>query len=224
MKSRLLRVSLMLVLLSLVGCGSSATIRQVACRKPLEVKAGGTKPIMFKKIISAVPRGKIIGEMQTGAFCSYKGPLCWRNDKTTVSDSELGDVLRTRLEGSGYTVVGDPDALFEDRSAEKAEFLIAGRIRDVNANICYPRARSEDWVTAKGGVYLEVEWELYNKRLRDVVMKLTTQGSAISIGKSESYQEIFCRAFDAAVENLLAGDTFYRQVAYDKSGAGPESP
>jgi len=136
--------------------------------------------------------------MQTGAFCSYKGPLCWRNDKTTISDAELGDVLRNRLESSGYTVVGDPDALFEDRSAETAEFLIAGRIKDVSADICYPRARAEDWVTAKGGVYLEVEWELYSKKLRDVVVRLTTEGSSVAVDKSGSYQDIFCRAFDAA--------------------------
>ena len=40
-------------------------------------------------------------------------------------------MLRQRMQAAGYTLVGDPDALFEDRSAEKAEFLIAGRIRDV---------------------------------------------------------------------------------------------
>ena len=126
MKRRLLAASIILVLAGLLGCGSTAIVRQVTSREPLMVKSGGTKPIMFKKIVSTVPRGRIIGEMQTGAFCSYKGPLCWRNDNTTISDAELGDVLRDRLEKSGYTVVGDPDALFEDRSAEKAEFLIAG--------------------------------------------------------------------------------------------------
>ena len=73
-------------------------------------------------------------------------------------------MLRQRMQAAGYTLVGDPDALFEDRSAEKAEFLIAGRIRDVGANVCFPRAASDDWVTAKGGIYMQVEWELYSKK------------------------------------------------------------
>ncbi|MGD0232660.1 MAG: S1C family serine protease, partial [Syntrophorhabdales bacterium] len=214
MKRAILCASTVVFLASLMGCGSSSvTVKQVASREPLAPRGGGTRPIMFKKIVSIVPRGKIIGDMQTGSFCSYRGPLCWKNEKTTVSDIELGDALREQLQRSGYTVVGDPDALFEDRSAEKAEFLIAGRVKDVNANMCYPRARSDDWVTAKGSVYLEVEWELYSKKTRDVVLKVTTEGSSAGSGKPQSYQDIFYQAFDAAVRNLLANTRFYHQVA-----------
>lgn len=215
MKTKVLPAFIIIILAALTGCGSPIMVRQVASREPLTVGSRGTRTIMLKKIVLTLPRGKIIGQVQSGVFCSYKEPLCWRDDKTAVSDSELMDVLRNRLEASGYTLAGDPDELFEDRSAERAEFLMAAKIKEVNANVCYPRSWSDDWVTAKGGVYLEVEWELYSKRLRDVVMKLTTQGSSMSMGKPESYQDIFCRAFDVAAQNLLAGDAFYRQVAYD---------
>ncbi|MGA3174736.1 MAG: S1C family serine protease [Syntrophorhabdales bacterium] len=220
MKWKVLWASILFFLATLAGCATpTVTVKQVVGREPVVVPANGTKPIMFKKIVSILPRGKIIGDMRTGSFCSYKGPLCWKSDKTAISELELGDVLRERLQKSGYTVVGDPDALFEDRSAEKAEFLIAARIRDVGANICYPRARSDDWVTAKGGVYMEVEWELYSKKSRDVVLKVTTEGSSDGAGQSRGYQEIFCRAFEMAVQNLLADSGFYRQVALDTAPA-----
>lgn len=82
--------------------------------------------------------------------------------------------------------------------------------------MCFPRSGSEDWITAKGDVYLEVEWELYSKKTRDVVLKVTTQGSSTSNGRTQSYPEIFYQAFDAAARNMLADNTFYQQVALDK--------
>jgi len=221
MKRKIIWASIAFFLVSLIGCaGPVPAVKRAAVRAPVE-PANGTRPIMFKKIISIVPRGKIIGEMRTGAFCSYKGPLCWKSEKIVVPDAELGDMLRDRLQRSGYTVVGDPDALFEDRSAEKAEFLIAGKIKDVGSNICYPRTGSDDWVTAKGGIYMEVEWELYSRKTRDVVLRLATEGSSKEAGASDSFQEIFCRAFDVAVGNLLADVRFYRLVALDE-GAPPK--
>jgi S1-C subfamily serine protease len=201
------------MLISLFGCGPSVSVKQVESREPLVPKVGGTKPIMFKKIVFLVPRGKIIGDLRAGTFCSYRGPLCWKDEKANISDVELGDVFRERLEKTGYTVVGDPDALFDDGSAERAELLIAGRIKDVRSDVCFPRARSSDWITAQGGVYLEIEWELYSKRARDVVLRATTRGSATGTEKSLSYQDIFFRAFDVAVRNLLANEGFYRQVS-----------
>ncbi|OPY69757.1 MAG: putative periplasmic serine endoprotease DegP-like precursor [Syntrophorhabdaceae bacterium PtaU1.Bin034] len=215
MKRRVLIMSVVAMLISLFGCGSSGTVRQATRYEPVVPKTGQTKPIMFKKIVSVVPRGKVIGTMQAGTFCSSKGPLCWKNDKTNISDAELGDLLRDQLQKYRYTVVGDPEALFEDRSAEKAEFLIAGKIKDVKASMCFPRSGSEDWVTAKGELYVQVDWELYSKKTRDVVLKLTTEGSSTSNGKAQSYQEIFYQAFDMAVGNMLAHNTFYQQVALD---------
>ncbi len=217
MKRKVFWASIVFFLVGLVGCsGSIPAIRQVAGRPSVE-PGGGTKPIMFKKVISLVPRGKMIGEMRTGSLCSYKGPLCWKSEKAIVPDAELGEMLRQRMQAAGYTLVGDPDALFEDRSAEKAEFLIAGRIRDVGANVCFPRAASDDWVTAKGGIYMQVEWELYSKKARDVVLKITTEGSSGDTGRRDTYQELLLRAFGAAVQNLLADVRLYRTVALDSS-------
>lgn len=207
--------SLVVVMIAFFGCGQSITVKQVATQEPVTPKDGKTKPIMFKKIVSVLPKGKVIGRMQTGSFCSYKGPLTWKSDKTTISDMELGDILRAQLKRYGYTVVGDPDSLFDDRSAEKAEFLIAARIKDAGADMCFPRSGSDDWVTAKGSVYLDVEWELYSKKTRDVVLKLTTQGSAAGSGTTQSYQEIFYGAFDMAARNMLANKAFYQQVALE---------
>jgi S1-C subfamily serine protease len=183
---------------------------------PVLPKEGKTRPIMLKKVISVVPRGKVIGTMRTGGLLPYSGPLCWKSDKTTMSDVEMGDLLREQLQKCGYTVVGDPEALFEDRSGDRAEFLIGGKIRDIDADISYPRSGSGDWVTAKGDVFVEVEWELYSKRTRDVVLRMTTRGSSSSGGRAESFQDIFSRAFDAAARNLLAQEKLYQLVSLER--------
>lgn len=210
---------ILLMVCGLGGCFRTGGVQQVAKQEPIEPGTKETKPIMFKRILVTLPRGKVIGNMYTGSFCRYKAPLCWKADKTTISDFELGDVLMDELKRHGYTVVGDPDALFEDRSADKAEYLIAARIKDIRANVCYPRGTSEDWVTASGEIYVSVEWELYSRKLRDVVVKVKSEGSAVVKGNSpQSYQEIFYQAFSVAARNMLAHKEFYQAVAMDKQG------
>lgn len=213
MNKAVLCASVVVFFLAVTGCGPTATVKQVAVHQPVSPKNRQTKPIMFKKIISVIPRGKTVGEMLGGGFCSYKGPLGWKSEKTSFSEAELGDILRDQLQKYGYTVVGEPDSLFDDKPADKAEFLIAGRIKDVDASVCYPRSRSEDWITAKGDLFMEVEWELFSKKRRDVVFKLTTQGSSAGNGRIESFQRIFAGAFQGAVQNLLANKSFYQMVA-----------
>ena len=39
---------------------------------------------------------------------------------------------------------------------------------------------------------------------RDVVLKITTEGSSGDTGRRDTYQELLLRAFGAAVQNLLA--------------------
>lgn len=213
------------LLIILAACASSPVpVKQVDALDPVLPQGGRTRPIMLKKIISVVPRGKVIGSMMTGGLLPYNGPLCWRSDKTTMSDAELGDVVRYQFQRYGYTVVGDPEALFEDRSGDRAEFLIGGKIKDIEASICYPRSGSQDWVTAKGDLFVEVEWELYNKKMRDVVLRMTTRGSSSSKGTAQSFQDIFYRAFGAAVQNLLADEALYRLVSLKNAAPPPAVP
>ena len=72
-------------------------------------------------------------------------------------------------------------------------------------------------MTAKGGIYMQVEWELYSKKERDVVLKITTEGSSGDTGRPDSYQDLLLRAFGGAVQNLLADVRLYRTVALDSS-------
>lgn len=218
MKRALLYASVLCLLAGMAACASSppAVIKQAVLLDPVLPREGKTRPIMLKKVISVVPRGKVIGTMRTGGLLPYNGPLCWKSDKTAVSDAELGDLLREQLQKYGYTVVGDPDALFEDRSGDRAEFLIGGKVRDIRASVYYPRSASQDWVTAKGDLSVEVEWELYSKRTRDVVLRVTTHGSSSSGGRAESFQDIFYQAFDAAVRNLLAHGKLYQLVSLER--------
>lgn len=207
----------MLLCVGLAGCASTAEIREVSMLNPIVPKSGKSKPVMFKKIIVDVKRGKDIGSIQTGMFCVPAGELYWRSGRAVISDEEFGDILRRELEKSNYTVVGDPSQLFEDESSWKAEYLIAGRVTDINANICYPAAGFGNFNSAKGEGYMEVEWQIYSRKNRDVVLKIKTEGtSKINAAVPSGDDEIYYQAFAMAVNNLLAKQEFYELVALDK--------
>ncbi len=50
--------------------------------------------------------------------------LYWKGRRVSWDIEELSEVLRDEFEKNSYTVVGDPNALFDDESAWKAEYLI----------------------------------------------------------------------------------------------------
>ncbi len=198
----------------LAGCVTitPAKIKPVTMLEPRVPKSGGSKPMMFKKILVKLPRGKTIGSIQQGIFCLPQSSLTWQGGRALISDEEFGETLREELEKNGYTVVGDPDALFEDKSSWKAEFLIAGQITDMSANICYFMPPN-----SKGESYMEVEWQIYSRKVRDVVLKFKTEGNSnIETPSTTGDQEVFYQAFAMAVNNMLAKKDFYELVALDR--------
>jgi hypothetical protein len=101
--------------------------------------------------------------------------------------------------------VGDPDALFDDPSSWKAEFLIGALITDMEVSLCY-----EYIGKAKGEMYMKVDWQVYSRLDRKVVYKTTTEGSfKIDESRAEAYMDLFVNAFGAATQNLLADQKFY---------------
>ncbi len=209
----ILSISLVAVI-GLSGC-VSADVRKAKVETVREVPMGReTRPIAFRKIILKIPRGKAIGAVGVGLLCVERAKIQARTGRYRLNDEVFNDVFRNELINNNYTVVGDPDALFDDSSLDRAQYFIAGLIKDIQANTCYPNAGWGDVTRGTASAYLKVEWQLYETLSRKVVYKTTTEGSA---EQSESVTDpmdyVLGDAFGMATQNLLADKGFHDLVA-----------
>lgn len=154
-------------------------------------------------------RGEKIGALQMGLLCVGQGSLDWKGGKLSIDSDEFTEAFKDELEKASFKTVGDSNALFEDPSTWKSEILVAGLVKDLKANICYPNAGFGDFNSAKGEAYLKVDWQIYSKLDRAVVHSVITEGAAKSttaVGGGDI--NIVLNAFAQATRNLLADDKF----------------
>lgn len=196
----------------LAACGTSAVIPDVEDKDVAELDlhaASNAKPIQLSKVVVKLKRGEHVGAIQAGLACIPHGDLQWKGGRLNLSSDELTEAFQEELEKYSFRVVGDTDALFEDPSNWKSEILVAGLIKQLNANICFPWAGFGNFSTSKGEAYVKVEWQIYSKLDRSVVHKASTEGafkqSDTQTGGGES---IIIDAFAQAARNLLADEKF----------------
>ena len=137
---------------------------------------------------------------------------------------QFNDIFRSELQRANYNIVGDPDALFEDPDIRSAEYFVAGLIEDVEANVCYPLAGFGDWSSSSAGVYMEVEWQIFDTLSREVVTTLRTNGSFDVDERFNGLDYAFDSAFALATQNLLADRQFYELVRADDSDDQSRAP
>lgn len=194
----------------LAGCGTPAVIKKVEDRPVENLKASeNSKPIQFKKIVVKLKRGEHIGAMQAGLLCVSQGDLNWKGGRISIDSDEFTDAFKEELEKFAFKTVGDTNALFEDPSTWKSEILIAGLIKELKANICYPMAGFGNFSSSKGEAFLKVEWQIYSKLDRSVVHTVTTEGAAKNdeaVGGGDTVAVL--NAFAQASRNLLADSKF----------------
>jgi len=203
-----------LACLALSACQASTTqqhaIDRVVLEVPREIK---TKPIAFEKVVIKIRRGQSIGKIEGGWLCLKQGEIKVRSGRHQINDETFTDVFREELLNANYNVVGDPDALFEDRSKASAEFRIAGLVTNIEANICYPNSGLGNITKSSGSAFLEVDWQIYSTLNRKVVYRKTTRGSYESDGVQEGNEDLVLEmAFSNAVSNLLADQNFFNLV------------
>ncbi|MDD9877821.1 MAG: serine protease, partial [Magnetovibrio sp.] len=175
-----------------------------------------SKPVAFKKIILKIPRSKQIGSVGIGIFCVEHTKRRARSGRHRLNEELFSDVFREELENHNYTVVGNPDALFEDRSLDKAKYFVAGLVKDIEANNCYPMAGFGDWSTSSASAYMKVNWQVYETLSRKVVYTVSTEGSAKQEEMiDEAMEVVLTDAFAMATQNLLADEKFHELLAGD---------
>lgn len=199
------------VLLSLIaGCGTSAVIKKVEDRPVESLRASdNSKPIQFKKIVVKLKRGEHVGAIQTGLLCVPQGDLNWKGGRISIDSDEFTDTFKEELEKYSFKTVGDANALFDDPSTWKSEILIAGLIKELKANVCYPMAGFGNFSSSRAEAFLKVDWQIYSKLDRSVVHTVTTEGAAKSEEAMSGGDTVaILNAFSQASRNLLADNKF----------------
>ncbi len=206
-------ILLVFIVVVISGCASAppAVINPVSRLNPIELKGDESKFISVKKIVNSVPAGIVIGRYQQGTLCVGSTKLTWAGNQKINRAYE--EILMQKLKEYGYTVVGksESDTLFEDKISEKSEILLGGRIIEAKANLCYAVKGFPGRRVSKGEAFLRLEWEVYDKKVGDVVMKIETEGnSEISSFSDTADPDVFKQAFTIAADNLFANKEFYK--------------
>lgn len=205
-----IKFSTIFLLVFLSAC-QMAPVRQIEIKETRDIKMGEkAESVQLKKVAIKIKRGKVIGGLSTGIICVKQGDLNWKGGRVNLSSDDFTEVFRDELENAGYTVVGNPDSLFEDPSDYKARYLIGGLINDLEANICYPMAGFGNFNNSKGNAYVKVNWQIYSPLQRKIVYSVDTEGAyerkeAANLGSDD----IIINAFGVATQNLLADKQFY---------------
>jgi len=191
-----------LAALTLSGCVMAADIRSFDERKPVG-PVGESRPIMFRRLVSRIPSGHAIGAVQVGIFCEGRQKLLWRRPEgAPVGDDTLARSLTDELSRTGYKAIGATDSLFDDPQEWQAEFLLGGSIKHIAWNVCHMFANSS------GEASVEIEWQVFERRTRSVVLTATTGGTAKVGQTTGGGDKAFYGAFTAALRNFLAEPRF----------------
>ena len=208
-------LSILLAFFLFSGCLSSVEIQKLEDQKIIPVKEGTkTKPVQFRKIVMKLKRGEKIGTVQGGLACIPHRTLNYRGGRNTLNSEELTEIFQEVLKANNYEVVGDPDALFEDPSTWKAEyFLVAGLVKSMKANICYPMAGFGNFSEGKGEASMVVDWQIYSRLSRKVVYEVSTEGyGEVEDSQPDGVIDVFLNSFSQATRNLLADQNFHELI------------
>lgn len=149
-----------------------------------------TSTFALAKLINDIPRGEPLFAFPPrvdtdGWYCNYS----YSGDNTVTSEgsrqylgdwsSEIGIGFYETLSRKGYSVVGDPSDLFNQKTfAKSAEYLIGGRITKMSGNFC----EEHHWWDGRplnkfsGEIYTEIEWSILNSLTKNIVIKKTIKG------------------------------------------------
>jgi S1-C subfamily serine protease len=179
----------------------AAAVHPAEQLEPLAAEPGGPGPVEFRKFVLKLPRDKVIGAIQIGSPCVGRAPLLWKASAGSV-DEGFGPLLLEELSAAGYQIVGGEEEIFEDPHGPRPEFVVAGVIRDVQANACFATHATR---RATAEASLSIEWQIYSHRTKSVEKKQTTSGSSfVKQPQEDAAAEAITRAFVSAARNLLA--------------------
>jgi hypothetical protein len=186
----------------LIGCSVAPLNKSVVRQEPYKNAAGKSLSISVNKVVNAIDSKKVVGKFYAGTACVDHGDLRYRGSDRFIN--EMTNYVRSKLEEYGYSVIGKAHSPFNEEFSGQSNFILGGKVIDVQANICYSVNG------AKGEAYTKVEWQIYDNKKKSIILTLTTEGyAALKDFDSTGDAMLFDPAFQMAVDNLLASKAFY---------------
>jgi serine protease Do len=190
-----------------VGASSMAPL-------PLGVEA---RPVALTRVGSLLRNDQKVGTVLWGAICIEPVDVTWA--QVAKGFVGLQDVFREELTAAGFKPDKTPGNLFADNEAPSADLQVGAMMKSVDASGCQNTLR----ISSK--MALDVEWQVYSTLRREVVLTVTTHGtaqrshSALGSAPKES-RSIEQDAFVSNVRALLADERF-RTLVTAPDGAVP---
>jgi hypothetical protein len=187
---------------------TEATINQVD-KNPMNPQINyGTKPIQIKQIVLELPEGHKLGRIEMGVLCIPMTDLKSIGGKAKVSENDFTDVVKTVLENADYSIIDDTSVDSQTRVYED-ELVLKGIVKELKANLCFPKSGFRSWKISKGEAYVKIHWQMHSNTDDKILFEKITEGSerlteAIAYGSTK----VIRASVAVATQNLIADENF----------------
>jgi hypothetical protein len=157
-----------------------------------------TKSIQLSKVVMNTEAG-IKGKIKGGTLCVF--PSKWKIDgETRTQDYERYEKLfADKMKAVGYTTFTTSQDMFATaEDANRGDFMIGATIRPDTINLC------DSVAGRKGNATLAIDWQLYDRAARKVVLAETTTGyGVVEKFANNGLERMLDAAFTASLDALL---------------------
>ena len=201
--------SILLVHLLLHGCvRTEKTINQDAKNPPDMTIHEESRPIQIEPIVLELPEGHMLGRIEMGVLCIPMTDLKTIGGKAQVSENDFTDVVRSVLENRGYNIA-DNSSVTSQGYPDEEELVLRGTVKDLTANVCFPKSGFRSWKISKGESRVKIYWQIYSKKSDKILFETITEGcerlsEAVGYGSSK----VILGSVAVATQNLIADKQF----------------
>ena len=139
------------------------------------------------------------------------GAIYWNE---VGSSADYSPFFYETLKGLGYSVVGDPNNIFEEDVY--TEFAVGARITKVEFN-AYKSLYSER-LDGSATAVIQIEWQLYNTLSKTIVFTKSTRGAANASAEGDQSRPIML-AFQNSLAALLEDPQFFAILSGSSNGS-----
>jgi serine protease Do len=134
-----------------------------------------TRPVQLSKLVVKLSRGEPYGRIRVGLFCIEGEPLIWKGGRTQLDVNDFDQIFEEELDKIGFDAISPSSDLFDTGEDHRAEFLVAGTIKSMVVDVCFPNSGFGDFFSSRGSALMDVEWQIFNRLDRKVVDSFRTR-------------------------------------------------
>jgi serine protease Do len=202
---------------SRAGLGAVAFCLTLACATAFAQttpdSAQGTSAqnsIKLVNVLMALPAGTPWLTYNTEyIFCGRSAVKTWDGSRQPQEPAPYATVLKAELEQAGFKVAAPEENLF-DREAGSADLEVAAVITDEHLDVCVAAGgmfTKEGEI--KGSATMKVDWQVYSPIKKQIVARISTNGSAkVDNYESGGYERLITESFAANAAQLAKAADF----------------